>query len=76
MSSWNLRPVLTKEQKAKEERIEAYRKAIFDSLSKNGVDHLVKKGIDCREMFRKNTENEVAIRRKNCEKNAAGWTYS
>lgn len=62
MATWNLRPTLTKEEKAREDRIDAKRKELYALLSKNGVDFLVKNNIDCREVFQKNTDNEMRTR--------------
>lgn len=64
MSTWNMRPILTAEQKAKEARIDALRKQIFDVLLKNGSGFLLKNGIDCRETFQQNHDKEMEKRRQ------------
>jgi hypothetical protein len=62
MSSWNLRPKLTDEQKAKEARVDALRKEFYGNLSKHGWDFYIKQGINAAEITRQEIEKQKRAR--------------
>lgn len=58
MVTWNYSPKRTPEEQAREDRIDAHRKAMYALLSKHGHDYFVKQGINPKDEFYKHFNAE------------------